>query len=66
MSRVRSFAVAFNYLILAYLRLNYLRLIIIRPVLTSLFDRNFIILSTWLYNYSSNGDMQPSTVILGQ
>ena len=26
-SRVRSFAVAFNYLILAYLRLNYLRLI---------------------------------------
>ena len=26
-SRVRSFAMIFNYLILAYLRLNYLRLI---------------------------------------
>ena len=50
MSRVRSFAMAFNYLKLAYDLISYLRLIIILPVLTSLFDHNFIILSTWLYN----------------
>ena len=33
-SRVRSFAVAFNYLILAYLRLNYLRINYLRLIYT--------------------------------
>ena len=40
-SRVRSFAMSFNYIILNYLSLIY----------TLLFDRNFIIHSTWLSNY---------------
>ena len=44
MLRVHSFAVAFNYLILAYLRLIYTQFW--RHFLTA-----FIILSTWLYNY---------------
>ena len=56
MSRLCSFAMALNYLILNYLRLNYvpktcLPRTYIRPVLMPLFNRNFIILSTWLYNY---------------
>ena len=51
-SRVCSFALTFKYSILNYLRLNYIRLAYLRfnyPRLT--FDHNFIILSTWLYNY---------------
>ena len=50
MSRVRSFTMAFNYLILNYLRLKTKTYIC--PVLTSLLDCNFIILSTCLYNHS--------------
>ena len=41
MSRVRSFAVAFNYLILNYLRLNYLRLNYLRLIYAQ-FLRHFL------------------------
>ena len=73
MYRVRSFAMAFNYLIfnylrLAYLRLNYLRLSYIHPVLMSLFDRNllFLVLGCIIIIITSSDDIQPSTVVSDQ
>ena len=56
MSRVCSFAVFINYLILNYLRLNYFLITYIRPVWTSLLTAFCIILSTWLYNNFGQGD----------
>ena len=48
MSRACSFALAFNYN-----TLNYLRLIITRTVLTSLFDCNYIILGCIITSFTS-------------
>ena len=47
-----------NYLICIYLRLNYLILNYLR-LLTSLLTAIFIILSTWLYNYSCLERLEP-------
>ena len=68
MSRVRGFAVAFNYNILNYLRLNYLRLIyaqFLHHFLTAILL--FLVLGCIIIIIiSSNGDIQPSTVVSGQ
>ena len=49
-----------------YLRLtSYLPKTYIRPSFTSLLTAIFIILSTWLYNISSN-DILPSTLLSNQ
>ena len=63
MSRVRSFTVAFNYLILNYLRLAYLRLNYLRLIYAQ-FLRHFltaILLFLVLGCITSSDDIQPSS-----
>ena len=59
MSRVRSFAMAFNYNILNYLRLNYIRLAYLRLMYTQFL---FLVLGC----ITSSDDIQQSKVVLDQ